>query len=648
MASHAVSEQAISDLARRNPALAESLTHTNLRDIEVRAARSGAVTLADRGILLGSAYDPVAEATRQAEAESPEEADLLVAVGVGLGHHIEAFQGAARCPVLVYEPSAARLRALLDCGALSGLIARDDVHWAHDLDDLARRFGALYTAGSRVRTWVHPAVARLDPEPVRTSLERLKRAKDASDLTAVTRVKMSAAWAELTVANSAELVATPSFARLAGAFPGVPAVVAAAGPSLERQLPRLAGIADRVLVIAIGQSLRALRGAGIEPDLVHVIESQDVAHQIECAGSPERENLVLGPSVNPSLFRLPVRSRFVATPVTNPLAQWLAGSWGEDEWFGGGSTVALGAVRLAAALGADPILLVGQDLAFTEGRCYATGTAYDMLSLRRDEDGRLLYTNVRGKATLFGNADAHAPERPVDVVMVDGWDGEPVATSKSYASFIDQYSAMGRHLSERGVRLVNCTEGGARIPGLEHRAFADETRDLPAAPHDARERIGRLHDTAPERDEAAPLRAIQEAHRTLANIDAELRRARRLAKRADAARGPVRDLAPLRALARSQRRLHRMTGELPWLDGLIAAELQRVAVETSKERADDDDLATALAKISRLVETTGAGVRAGRELLERLTARLDAASKGHGRSSGAAHAHLADGRATRP
>ena len=76
-------------------------------------------------------------------------------------------------------------------------------------------------------------------------------------------------------------------------------------------------------------------------------------------------------------------------PAPNALGCWIGRALGERHFLPGGATVAQSAVRLAAALGADPILLVGQDLAFTEGRVYARGSAYDMVGLRAREDGRL-------------------------------------------------------------------------------------------------------------------------------------------------------------------------------------------------------------------------------------------------------------------
>lgn len=615
---HAVFERNLARLRGRHPELAETTTNACVEAIAMHPARSGAVTLADSGILLGSRYDPVAEGRRLAEQADPASADLLVAVGVGLGHHIEAFRELAGCPALVYEPSPARLRALCSARDLSALLVAEHVEWAEDPADLAARFLQRYVPGTQIRLLIHPAVAQLEPAGVREAVERIARAKNSADLAAVTRAQMSSAWAELTAHNGAAILDTVSCARLRNAFRGMPAVVAAAGPSLEKQLPRLAEASGRVVVIAIGQSLRALRRAGIEPDLVHVTESQDVSHQIELAGAVERENLVVLPSSHPSLFRLPVRARFVATPASNPFAQWLGRTAGVEDWIGGGTTVAHSAVRLAAALGADPILLIGQDLAFTDGRIYARDTAYDMAGIRHDPDGRLLYTRVREKAALFGTASTCADERPVDAVFVEGWAGGRVPTSRAYASFLDGYADLAREVEASGSRLLNCTEGGARIPALLQLPFADALAGCAPQRLDPKAVLRNAHEQGPARNPKALAAAIDSAQRTLDRIEASIARARRQRQRArQGGRGP-RSVAALRAFARAQRHVDRLTRTLPWLDALCAAELHHLAVDRQAPRGDEPELDAAIGEAGRLLEITESAVQRGRELLRRL------------------------------
>lgn len=228
-----------------------------------------------------------------------------------------------------------------------------------------------YATGLCLQVHPHPSLLRLAPDEVREAVGRVAQAKRAVDVSIVTRVQQMAPWATRTMQNAEHLLKTPSASRLFGAFRGVPAVIAAAGPSLDQQLPLLAHSAGRLLVLAIGQSLRSLHRAGVEPDLCHAIESIDVSRQFLDSGDPGSLSLVLLPSVHPRLFEVPARERFVAYPAGNPLACRVAELLGDHDFFLGGATVAQSAVHLAAAMGANPIFLIGQDLAFTGGRVYA-------------------------------------------------------------------------------------------------------------------------------------------------------------------------------------------------------------------------------------------------------------------------------------
>ena len=622
MDSQPVCERNLVRLRRRHPRLAAVVAGADRAGIERVEGPRGAATLAERGRLLGSAYDPSEEGRRQAAALAEGRTDLVVSIGFGLGHHLESLLREQRAPVLVYEPSPARLRAALESfGELPWLDA-PALHWAADLGELGERFAALYAPGLAVKFFVHPSVQALDPQSARAAAERIARVKDAAELMANTRASMMEAWAVLAVENAPHIVATPGLAPLAGAFAGVPAVIAAAGPSLERQLDTLARLRDRVLLIAIGQALPALRTAGIEPDLVHAIESKDVSHQLVRGGPSDGLALVVLPSVHPCLFEVPVRARFVSTPATHELACWMARALGETCFLPGGATVAQSAVYLARALGADPIVLIGQDLAFTDGRVYARGSAYDMVSLRQRSDGGYEFTGLAEKAALLGFEQSAEPRR-ADLVWVEGWDGTPVPTSRSYAAFRESYRRIGADLARQGVRLVNCTEGGARIPGIDHLPFAELLESLPARSLDAAARIDRAWAEAQPSGAAALELPIAAARRGLDTVEREARTGAKAARAAIPmlARSPGAQREALRRVARAERRVREALAALPWLDQL--SERARLANQVAVRRADArSDARAAVEESQRLFDATLAAAERGRVLVDHLAERL--------------------------
>lgn len=611
-------------LGRRDPSLAAALRGADATEARVVQGSRGGRTVSCGGTLLASAYDPEAEGRRLAAAIADGPVDVLVAIGLGLGHHLETFRRARDCPVLVYEPSAARVRAALEARDGLPLLEQEGVALTCDPARLRELVAEHYLPGLRMCIFPHPTVLRLDPGAVRSAVADVARQKDSIDLRARTRARMMDGWAEATIRNAPALLSTPSVSTLFGAFPDVPAVVCAAGPSLDKQLALLAGARPRVLVIAIGQSLGALRAAGVEPDLVHVVESQDVRHQIERGGPLGALPLVVAPQSHPGLFRVPAERRLVAWQDTNPFGCWMADALGERDTLPSGGTVAQCAVFLAAAFGANPILLVGQDLAFTGGRVYARGSCYDEVGLESAGHGRFEYTNLRRK---MGEDYVHDRlER--DLIQVEGWDGEPVATDPAYACFRETYRDMGRALAARGTELWNCTEGGARIPGLVHRPFAEAlalraTRPVDRSPL---ERLPRPPVAVRRGTFDAPLRRARRALGALERAAGAGRRsAREAAGRLDEA-PPPEQIALLRRLSRAERAVQRSLSRLPFLDALVQPELQAHALAARREGAREPSPRDVAAESGALFDAALRATTRARQLLDAFEALAAGAS----------------------
>ncbi len=608
-------------LQGRQPALAQAILDADPGGVEVVDGARGIHTVSDQGTLLASAYDPAREGARLAADMADAPTDLLVAVGFGLGHHLEAFRSRNPCPVVVYEPKLARLRAALSARPDLRLLEEDDVYLTGDADELRNLIAARYTPGLRIKVFPHPALMRLSPDAVHEAIDRVSRVKDSIDLVTNTRMTMMADWARGTIANARHLTHRPSITRLAGAFRGVPAVICAAGPSLDRQLPKLAAARDRVLVVAIGQTLRALRRAGIEPDLVHVVESQDVAHQLTEAGDVSRLHLVLPPQAHPSLFTLPVRQHWIAYQSTNPFGCWIGEQLGERDFLPSAGTVTQCSLHLARVMGCNPVAVIGQDLAFTGGRLYASGSAYHDVGFRTLADGRYEYTNLRGKLEALGRDD---PGQAMggELIWVEGWDGNAVPTNQAYASFLDHYRDLSPYFAREGVSLVNCTEGGARLPGLLHRPFQEFLDEHARTPHGAGEVLAR---TAGAFTPAAPGRfdpGFSRLRRELRELGREcsrgLERARKARREVERAAGEARQVELLRGVARSQRRIHTVVSRVTLLDALVQRELQGVQSDVSRASSAHPTPLQVAGEAERLMEAAQQAARRGVELVDTL------------------------------
>lgn len=583
----------------------------SLEGIEVIEGPKGQCTVSEDGVLIASAYDPVREGVRLAAEIADAPIDLLVAVGFGLGHHLAAFRKRNPCPIVVYEPKLARIQAALRTNADFDWLADDDFVITDDAEELRQLIADRYVPGLRIKVYPHPAALRLDPAAVQEAVDRVARVKDSLDVVTATRQLMMQDWATATISNARDLIRYPSVSTLEGRFRGITAVVCAAGPSLTAQLSTLAEYRDRVLVIAIGQSLRALRAAGIEPDLVQVVEGQDVSHQLLDAGETTNLDLVVAPQAHARLFEVPVRRRWVVFDSSNPFGCWIAQQLGQRRFLPSAGTVAQCSVHLARELGCAPIVLIGQDLAFTGGKLYAKGTSYEKVGIRETGSGGYEYTNLRGKLEALGHENLEQTLGG-DLITVEGWDGRPVATNLSYASFLDHYRDIGQRYRQERVDLVNCTEGGAKIHGLRQAPFRETLGEHARIRVDIEGRLATAWNDhmppLPSSFDDAFAKLRRDLRSTRRECSRGLESAEKIRRRIERGAGDAEQISLLQVLGKSQKKLRSAVSRVTILDSLIQRELYSVGLEMHKAAAADPTPRQVVDEVEALILATRKGL----------------------------------------
>lgn len=224
-------------------------------------------------------------------------------------------------------------------------------------------------------------------------------------------------------------------------FVGVPAFIVSAGPSLDDNGHLLPHCNKRGLVFAVNTSATAVQHHGAEPDVVMCSETRDVSHGLEAT-----PNAVHGVDLIAGEANWETPGRKITFSTHEPFVVPMLLELGTRPLNYGGS-VATAAASLALLWGCNPIVLVGQDLAYTGGKMYAQGTPYqDMKALYRN--GRIEYEGESKKMD------------PAFVAWVESWGGDKVHTIHGLLQPLAWFESLAaRHT------LINATGGGARIHG---------------------------------------------------------------------------------------------------------------------------------------------------------------------------------------
>lgn len=167
----------------------------------------------------------------------------------------------------------------------------------------------------------------------------------------------------------------------------LPAIICGGGESLSRAITQID--ASKALIFAGGESLKELSYKGVPIQMAATMDPRASTEKVKGV-LPDLPVLFQGRS-NPDHFSYLENQRiYLPCNRHHPIEQWL---WEEEYLLDAGWNV--GNTILAAALymGCAPIILVGQDLAFSEEGYYGKGTALPEEKIETvDHAGRKIYT----------------------------------------------------------------------------------------------------------------------------------------------------------------------------------------------------------------------------------------------------------------
>lgn len=220
---------------------------------------------------------------------------------------------------------------------------------------------------------------------------------------------------------------------------GVPAILVAAGPSLDKNITYLKDVKGKAFIMAVDTALNTVLEHGILPDMTITIDSRKPLRLFE---HPKYANIpiVLAEQSRREAVQLNQANHYYELSEESYLGRIITSKIKKKVFsLESGGSVANSALDFLVGMGFKTIILVGQDLAYPNGVAH-TQNAY------------------RGKEAMLDFSESK-------YLQVEDNDGNLIWTEwnmNAYRKWIEQYIC--RFPS---VRFINATEGGARIHGTE-------------------------------------------------------------------------------------------------------------------------------------------------------------------------------------
>ncbi|MEN6349891.1 MAG: 6-hydroxymethylpterin diphosphokinase MptE-like protein [Syntrophomonas sp.] len=399
--------------------------------------------------------DPLKDVTEQMAALNLKNTKIAVFLGFGLGYEVKYFAGEmagklGTVKILIIERDLELFKTALNMFNYAPMMRDPNIKLVvgEDEKDLLPIFNGFFRDKSNViylkamKPVYHSSSLRLYKEYYLKALKMLIEAGLYTLQFYGNSPEDSLVGVENMLDNTHEIVANPGINMLYGKFAGQPAVIVATGPSLNKNKHLLKGLEEKALIISVDASLRILIEMGIKPHLVTSLERiEETARLLEGFSAEQVDEVYLAacPVVRKEAYAVYPGPRII---VYRNFAHftWLGVDKGILEIKQSAGNMGF---KVAEALGCDPIILIGQDLAYArDGRTHALGTT-------------------------FGENQELGPDQQLEVM---GYDGEPIMTNGTWNSFRKAYEI---DIAGYQGRCINCTEGGAYIYGTEVMPFQE-------------------------------------------------------------------------------------------------------------------------------------------------------------------------------
>jgi hypothetical protein len=502
--------------------------HPDLKDLELESAGEGPLAIETAacglptaqlaGFYLHSRYDPRAEARRQLASELTERGGSAVFLGFGLGYLPEAFlQEHPGRPLAVVEPEPALFRQALAARDLRGLLAAPSASWLVGREAEEAIMVLDQKAPGPLAVLRHRPLYQRNLPYYRKLEALLQSLVDRREVNLNTLRRFGRLWVRNLLANLPLFLRAGGAGELEGLFAGMPALLLAAGPSLDPVLAVLGRLAERLVVVAVDTSYRLCRQAGVKPDLLITVDPQYWNTRHLDWADLEEVLLVSEPSAHPRTFHRPNLPDLRFMSSFFPIGELLEQVTGPKGRVGAGGSVATSAWDLARLAGARPLYLAGLDLGYPGRRTHARGAFFEERA-----------------HTLSGRL---GPAEHRDFLALTDAGLFPAASTAGGTTLTDRRMVLYKWWFENQLKQhpgfsFTLSADGARIGGLEYRPLA-QLLELPVLRPAINERLAGLHGEARRsRPAGGPgARAESEARGVLKTLEEDLRALEGLARR---------------------------------------------------------------------------------------------------------------------
>lgn len=459
-------------------------------NLEICKTQEGEYNLVYRGCCLHSQKGAIKEAKDIASKVNEEENSIRVIFGLGLGYVVEEISNKIKkSKIIVYEPALDIIHYVLSIAKIDSLY-KNNVFLCNDKETLAEYVLENTDNKSKMKLIYTKSYKEIFPNEFNEILQTIQTSQGQHSANVNTVIKKAPQALNNTYANLKKVLNLPYIMQYKDIYKGKTALIISAGPSLKDNIETIKNNKDKFVIFCVNVAMEYVINSGIEPDFIIDIEAAGADYQykdIDISNS----YLILEPFSHYLKYDIQAKKVITYISKNNFLNGWLRSGLEIDDNLETMGTVSYTALDCAYIMGFDKIILIGQDLAYKDGQCYAKGSRYEDLECVFDEKQNKYVIQARdfekyaqkllGKSSdaVFKYAKNYIANLNKNIYTIKSQNNTYLPTQAGYALFVEWFEKVAqRYKKEKpDIKLINSSTGGAQINGFENICLSDAVKN---------------------------------------------------------------------------------------------------------------------------------------------------------------------------
>ena len=244
-------------------------------------------------------------------------------------------------------------------------------------------------------------------------------------------------------------------------YAGKPAVIAAAGPSLDNNLKYLDSVKNNCIIFSVDTALSALLKYSISPDFVCSVDSQYINYLLIKGLHKNNISLISTLIANPNTLEEFKDSPMFFFNTKSAVDNYFYKNGVPLTFAKSGGSVATSLFSVCRELGCNPIIFIGQDLSFSSSKSHSIVT-------------RKLENNIN-KINKFSTYETNFFYENIDMIYQKDILDKPVLTSPNLLNFCRWFEI---ECADKKARYINATGAGIFKNNVEIIDFKDVCNNI--------------------------------------------------------------------------------------------------------------------------------------------------------------------------